>query len=167
MPSNLEIKVEIRDFSSIKNALGHINAAYWGIIPQKDIYYGCPGGLLKLRLMKEKNELIYYNRDEVSTERRSDYHILIVPDEAEEFFKLLYKVEVTVEKERHLYLYGNTRIHLDIVKNLGNFLELESVITDSKENAQKEFDFLYETLGLSNYSSIRKSYSDLLKEQNQ
>lgn len=164
MPSNLEIKVQLQGFSEIKSKLGAIDSTYWGKIPQKDIYYTYPSGLLKLRMMQKGNELIHYLRNETGLERRSDYNILNVPDEAEEFFGKLFTTDITVEKERDLYFYGNTRIHLDTVKHLGYFLELESVITGSKEDAQREYDYLFENLGLAKYPSIRKSYSDLLKE---
>ena len=36
-------------------------------------------------------------------------------------------VDIVVEKSRHLFLHGNTRIHLDEVDGLGSFLELEAV----------------------------------------
>lgn len=165
MPSNLEIKIAVPSFTEILERLAGCDCRYTALIRQKDVYYRNEKGLLKLRVQEKGNELIFYNRDEVSSQRKSDYHILHVPDDAEEYFARIFTVDVTVEKVRQLYMYKNTRIHLDTVTGLGEFLELEAVVTTTLEAAQEEFDFLFRHLELAKYSSIRKSYSNLLKEK--
>lgn len=70
---------------------------------------------------------------------------------------------VTVEKRRSLWMYKNTRIHLDKVKHLGTFLELETVVKrDNIKKAKKEYTEMMKLLSLSRYKKERKSYSDLL-----
>ncbi|GMU87225.1 MAG: hypothetical protein AMXMBFR48_24660 [Ignavibacteriales bacterium] len=165
MPSNLEIKISVPAFADLLERMQRCDCRFTATIIQKDIYYRNDKGLLKLRVQDKGNELIFYNRDEVSSQRKSDYHILYVNNQAEEYFARIFTVDVTVEKTRQLYMYKNTRIHLDTVKGLGEFLELEAVVTTSVEQAQEEFDFLFNRLHLQNYQSIRKSYSNLLKEK--
>ena len=46
---------------------------------------------------------------------------------------------VPLIKERKLFWFNNTRIHLDEVKELGNFLELETLLLDGKADAEKRF----------------------------
>lgn len=167
MPSNLEIKIRVLGFQELLERMGGCDCRYTAIIRQKDVYYHNQRGLLKLRIQERGNELIFYNRDEVSSQRKSDYHILHVGSEAEEYFSRIFEIDVTVEKVRQLYMYKNTRIHLDTVKGLGDFLELEAVVTTTLESAQEEFDFLFSRLQLERYPSIRKSYSNLLKEKQQ
>lgn len=165
MPSNLEIKIGVPGFSELLIKMGGCDCHYTALIRQKDVYYRNSKGLLKLRIQEKGNELIFYNRDEVSSHRKSDYHILHLGNEAENYFARIFDIDVTVEKVRQLYMYKNTRIHLDTVTGLGDFLELEAVVTTTVEAAQEEFDFLFSRLELGKYVSIRKSYSNLLKEK--
>jgi predicted adenylyl cyclase CyaB len=70
---------------------------------------------------------------------------------------------VTVEKKRSLWMYKNTRIHIDNVKDLGRFLELETVVKNGDiKKAKKEYAEIMELLNLSRYKKERESYSDLL-----
>ncbi|MDD3557367.1 MAG: class IV adenylate cyclase [Melioribacteraceae bacterium] len=160
---NLEIKIDLTSFDEIFSALKQINAEFIDILEQKDIYYRNSKGLLKLRRVNEEYEFIFYDRDESAENRWSNYSILKIADpDAEEFFDKIFEKEIIVEKTRKLYLYKNTRIHLDSVNNLGDFLELETVVVDGQESAKEEFDFVYDSLSLSNYKELRTSYRDLL-----
>ncbi len=79
---------------------------------------------------------------------------------------IFWKIEAIVEKKRILYMYKNTRIHLDEVKNLGFFLELETVVKGiSKSEAIKEFEEVVNFLELDVKKQIKKSYRDLLIEK--
>ncbi len=62
-----------------------------------------------------------------------------------------------------MWIYKHTRIHLDVVKGLGKFLELETVLKDiSKTEGDKEFNNIVSILGIDKQKSIASSYSDIL-----
>jgi predicted adenylyl cyclase CyaB len=64
-------------------------------------------------------------------------------------------------KTRHLFIYKSTRIHLDDVKRLGLFVELETVIsTQSLEEAKAEIAFVTRKMKLED--AVATAYVDLL-----
>ncbi len=163
MPANLEIKVPYKNLGKLTAGLTAINAEFIKVLVQKDTYYKADKGLLKLRVDGDKTELIYYNRNEKNTKRWSEYYTLQISDaKAEQFFPHLYKIEVVVKKRRKLYMYKNTRIHLDTVQGLGTFVELESMVKTTRKAAEKEFKFVVENLHLPVDKELRMSYRDLL-----
>ncbi len=165
MPLNLELKVKLKDFKKIKNLLTGINSEYIKELNQKDVYYKIPGKLLKLRIENGEESIIKYDRNEKGENRFSDYEVLYFKNPIGlNFFKGIFDVEAVVQKRRQLYMFDNTRIHLDVVKNLGKFLELETLVINGKQDAQKRFDFIVKQLQLDFTNQIRKSYRDLIKE---
>jgi predicted adenylyl cyclase CyaB len=78
---------------------------------------------------------------------------------------LLFPVLVTVEKVREIFLFDNIRIHLDKVKNLGEFLEFE-VVFDSFQKARAQMKFLISYFKLDRKKFINNSYSDILLKKN-
>ena len=61
----------------------------------------------------------------------------------------IFTVEAIVEKSRELYLYDGTRIHLDKVKSLGVFLELETVVDErGEEDAENRYFEIFDLLNL-------------------
>lgn len=163
MPANLEIKVPYKNLSKLNSGLAVIGAEFVKVLVQKDTYYKADKGLLKLRIDGDKTELIYYNRNEKNAKRWSEYYTLQISDrKPEQFFAHLYKVEVVVKKRRKLYMYKNTRIHLDTVQGLGTFVELESMVKTTRAAAEKEFKFVVKNLQLPVEKELRMSYRDLL-----
>ena len=79
-----------------------------------------------------------------------------------EYLKRFLDVLTIVNKKRELYLYDNTRIHLDYVKNLGYFLELETKVSKGLRDAESRFNYVLVLLKLQNKKEIRASYKDLL-----
>ncbi len=166
MPLNLELKIRIDSFDSLIEKLKSINAKQDSILLQKDIYYKIPAGLLKLRIENGTKTLIFYNRDETSKNRWSDFNLLKIEDDnAEEFFSKLFEIGEVVEKERKLFWFNNTRIHLDEVKELGNFLELETLVLDGKAGAEKRFNEIVRLLNLDLSKQIKKSYKNIIAEK--
>jgi len=161
--TNLEIKLPINSFEKIKNILMEKSAEDKGILIQKDTYFKYGRGLLKLRNQNGSFELIKYNRDETGKDRWSNYELLFIKGEnVEEYLSDILIPECVVEKKRELFLYDNTRIHLDTVKNLGLFLELETLVFDDYEDAKLRFDKVVNLLSLDISAQIRLSYRDLI-----
>lgn len=165
MPTNLELKISVASHQKLKEILREINAEYKGLLNQKDVYYSVPDGLLKLRIENGDESLIFYNRNEKALNRWSDYNLIKFRDSGgEKFFSNVFRVEVVVQKKRELFIYDNTRIHIDTVKSLGRFLELETLVINSKTDARKRFKKIVELLDINESNQIRKSYRNLLIE---
>ena len=166
MPRNLELKIKIDDLEKTFSQAINLGAKEYALLIQKDVYYKTDKGLLKLRIMPSHSEFIFYNRNEGEGNRWSDYYLLKIENEQnpEIFFNRIFDIVTTVEKERKVLMYDNTRIHIDKVKNLGEFLELETIVNDSLEEAIERFNFIVTELDLDVSRQIKKSYKDLMLE---
>lgn len=165
MPQNLELKVKLASHKEVKKHLKNIKASFIKTLNQKDVYYKIPNGLLKLRIENGKQSIIKYMRNEKGKDRFSNYEVLhFSSGDSEKFFKDFFKIETVVEKKRKLFMYDYTRIHLDEVKGLGDFLELETLVINGKADAKKRFKTIIGLLDLVKYDEIRKSYRDLMLE---
>jgi predicted adenylyl cyclase CyaB len=69
-----------------------------------------------------------------------------------------------VEKERWLYMIGQTRVHCDRVKGLGDYMELEVQLSDkeSAEQGQVIADDLMTKLGILPADLCSGAYMDML-----
>ncbi|MEG8946333.1 class IV adenylate cyclase [Rosettibacter firmus] len=163
MATNLELKIKIDSPIPYERKLKTNGIKHIQTLKQKDIYYKYNDSLLKLRIEKNKYYLIKYLRNEIG-KRWSNYEILELKGKnPEKFLSNIFCIENIIEKTRKLYLYKNTRIHIDNVKNLGWFLELESVVNSNKKEASKEFKEVVNFLEIDLSNQIRKSYKELLK----
>jgi len=167
MAKNLELKLKVESHEPILRAIEKIGAEHTATLKQTDTYFEIDSGLLKLREFDGKNELIKYLRNEAGGERWSDYQVLKIKGEnVKEFFVSLFPVETVVKKVRELYLYDNTRIHLDTVESLGTFIELETlVISGDEADAKKRFDKIVELLELPLNEQLKTSYRNLMLEK--
>jgi len=122
-------------------------------------------GRLKLRIFNDRSaELIFYRRPNKKGSRYSEYYILpsTQPILLDEFFAKAFGRIVIVQKERHLFLYKNARIHLDKVRGLGTFIEFEVLVKKGKPQARHLFDFLFKTFSIKQSGICASSYADLL-----
>ncbi|MBN3321162.1 JIP2 protein, partial [Atractosteus spatula] len=77
--------------------------------------------------MNGTGQLIFYERPDVVGPKLSNYSISVTndPDGLKKVLSDALGVKGTVKKERHLYMVGQTRVHVDAVEGLGHFMELE------------------------------------------
>lgn len=163
MAKNLEIKVQLKSHKDVKKILNKNKIHFKELLNQKDVYYKVNRGILKLRIENGIQTLIFYDRNEKSKKRWSDYYLLDLNSvDANVYLKRFLDVMVIVKKRRELYLYKNTRIHLDYVQGLGYFLELETRVINGLKDAEKRFNYLLDLLELRSKKEIRASYKDLL-----
>jgi len=160
---NIEIKVRLGAGIDISEKIRKSGAVFFGLLNQEDIYYKHDAGLLKLRIYGENAELIFYKRDETASKRESEYNILKLEPVSRYFLERIFETEAVVNKTRELWIYKNTRIHLDKVEKLGDFLELETVTGDEEPQFyEKQFKEVYDLLRLRDFEELRLSYRDLI-----
>lgn len=169
MPSNIEIKARARDFEAIRSRAEELSDTAVQIILQEDIFFNVDKGRLKLRILDPgQSQLIYYTRPDQEGPKRSDYHITRSPDpqNLKRVLELAYGIRGVVRKTRYLYLVGQTRIHLDDVVGLGQFIELEVVLEEGQSDAegQKIAEELMSALGVEGSDLIDGAYMDLLEK---
>jgi len=172
MPSNIEIKARIRDFTDIKSRAEKLSDTPVEVIPQEDIFFNTLQGRLKLRILaSDRAQLIYYTRPDQEGPKRSDYHISHTsdPENLKRVLELAYGIRGVVKKTRYLYLVGQTRVHLDDVEGLGQFMELEVVMRDGQGDAEGEkiADRLMVSLGVERSDLLEGAYMDLLEKPSQ
>jgi predicted adenylyl cyclase CyaB len=165
---NLEIKYQISDLDIVKKKISKIDEVkrVWQHY-QKDIYYNVPHGRLKLRIESDTpTQLIFYKRVDTNSARKSYYEIYqsADPDSLSHLLQKSFGIKIIVKKFRSLFLFRNVRIHLDIVEELGTFLELESVMNDGTNEsvATKNLDKLLFYLKNIQLIPVSVSYSDIL-----
>lgn len=163
---NLETKARCRDLGEARRRALQLGAKEQWTRRQVDTYYAVPAGRLKLRRQEDAPaELIYYRRPDMPDARWSDYQVVTVTRSTELGNLLADALGVTVhvDKTRTLLLYGNTRIHLDRVHGLGDFVELETVVqTQGDDEARAEHALLARALGISQEDLVGESYADML-----
>lgn len=163
---NLEIKVEVENLDDIKNHLE--SGTYRDTLEQVDTYFLLGETKIKIREEKMASELIIYFRKIKKGSRESRYYR--IPLTPHSFFvvksalSFILGVKVKIVKKRDLYVYKNTRIHIDTVNDLGNFVELETVCKNPYGNKEyhDEHEEIKQKLSLGAYKAIAGSYSGLL-----
>ena len=167
MPRNIEIKARIDSIEAVlprAQAIAHTEPE---LIVQVDTFFKVPQGRLKLREFADGSaELIHYHRPDHGDTRASDYVRVPVPDPAALRVALARACGIAgrVRKQRWLLLAGATRIHLDRVEGLGDFMELEVVLADGQTDAEGSTvaDALMQSLGLAAAERVAQAYLDLL-----
>jgi predicted adenylyl cyclase CyaB len=168
LPSNIEIKARVRQFDEIQRRAEDLSDTPVEVISQEDIFFNTPHGRLKLRVLsKDRGQLIYYVRPDQEGPKRSDYHISLTsePSNLKRVLELAYGIRGVIRKTRYLYLVGQTRVHLDDVEGLGQFMELEVVIPDGQTDAvgQAIAEELMKRLGVERSDLLEGAYMDLIE----
>lgn len=173
MKRNIEIKAKIAnlfDFDCISSrALKLSDSKSFEILKQEDLFFTCPNGRLKMRFMENEAQLIFYKRHNTFGPKCSNYDILKEKDPSKllNVLTLALGKPLKIIKMRHLYLVGQTRIHLDEVENLGFFIELEVVLDENQliEDGQKIAFELMQNLKIDSQNLIDVAYIDLLQQK--
>lgn len=167
MARNMEIKARVTDLEKMAERASRVAEEGPWTIEQDDTFFGCKDGRLKLRDFGNGNgELIFYRRPDQAGPGQSEYRITPTedPDGLRAVLAEALGITGRVRKQRVLYLAGRTRIHLDRVEGLGDFLELEVVLADGERSATGEAEarYLMECLHIADEDLVEVAYVDLM-----
>jgi predicted adenylyl cyclase CyaB len=168
MPRNIEVKARIASVDALLPTARAVADTDAVLIEQDDTFFAAPHGRLKLRQFADGSaELIHYHRADTAQAKASDYVRVPVADPAalREALERACGLLGRVRKRRLLLMTGATRIHLDRVEGLGDFVELEVVLQPGQgdDHGHAVAEALMHTLGLAQTPRTAGSYLDLLK----
>lgn len=168
MARNVEIKARIADRRRLLERARAVSGETARVMRQRDVYFRVAQGRLKLRSVDgEAHELIFYQRPDAPGPELSTYERVPVAPGAgmERLLGAALGVRSTVDKERHLFVAGGSRIHVDRVDGLGDFLELEVVLAagDSHDGGVRRARELMARLGVAEEELVEVSYVDLVE----
>ncbi len=167
MPKNIEIKAEIESCAEVAVRLIALQAEFSDTLQQDDTFFNCTNGRLKLREFADASaELIYYQRPDEAGPKESFYIRTPIADPVSlrESLALAHGIKGRVRKSRDLYFIDRTRVHLDTVEGLGEFLELEVVLLAEEDSRQgtEEANIILSSLQIPPTNLIQGAYLDLL-----
>ncbi len=163
---NIEIKAHSVRNDKIRSILKSKNADFKGTDHQVDTYFKVPEGRLKLRQGNIENSLIFYRRENTSQPKESDvslYRTKEINDLKQVLINALGEL-VTVDKQREIYFIDNVKFHLDKVKNLGEFVEIEAIgkQEEEREALLNQCNYYLQLFEINEDDLISVSYSDML-----
>lgn len=171
MSQNIEIKAFVHDMRDLRERVARLNAEYRGEITQHDTFFRVPVGRLKVRRFKNgEREIIYYIRNSCVGPKKSKYYRLKIGSSlyfALKPFARVWPKKGNVIKSRELFILGDTRIHLDSVEGLGNYLEFE-VMIDSDNSSANDYgkakaNLLLKSLCIPRESLLEDAYIDIIR----
>jgi adenylate cyclase class IV len=172
--ANIESKTRCEDLRAVARLAAALGARCEGWLEQVDTYFRVRNGRLKLREIAHhapdgrasaSSELIRYERPDETGARVSTYERTDVEDaeSARRRLASAHGLRGCIRKRRELWLVDSTRIHLDRVDGLGDFVELETVCAGEPSAADAlEHRRLWSALCLDRYETVDCSYIDLL-----
>ena len=168
MARNIEIKARVADMDALRACAAALADSGPVEIPQDDTFFACAHGRLKLRVHGDgRGELIAYRRADDGGPKVSDYLLspTASPDTLRDALARANGSEGRVVKHRTLFLVGRTRVHLDRVQGLGDFMELEVVLADDDdvEGGMREAHALMARLGIDEAALVQGAYHALLR----
>jgi adenylate cyclase, class 2 len=164
---NIECKAVDPDPSISLTVCRTLGAEDHGEIRQRDTYFAVASGGLKLREEQPgRPHLIQFERASEPQQRESRYRIIEVDDSDTLRAALTAAIGATVVvcKTRRLFLWQQVRIHLDTVRDLGSFIELEAVAAPDSDLSREHglVAILRERLGITDERLLTAGYAEQL-----
>lgn len=164
---NIEIKAKSDNQAEVRDILKSKNAVLKGIDHQIDTYFNVKNGRLKLREGNIENYLIHYIREDREGPKQS--RVTLYESSPDSSLKTILSNSIgiltVVDKKREIYFIENVKFHIDSVKGLGTFVEIEAIDKDGsigEDKLLKQCKYYLDLFNISEDDLISNSYSDLL-----
>ncbi|MFA6423669.1 MAG: class IV adenylate cyclase [Patescibacteria group bacterium] len=165
---NIEVKFKYDNLEEIRKKLKLFGATYEGLDHQIDTYFETKNGKLKLREGNIENNLIFYERQNKKGPKLSTISTYKVTDSKtlKELLNRALNNKIVINKKREIYWIHNVKFHLDQVKGLGKFIEIEAIDynrTIGKKKLLEQCNYYLMEFNINKDQLITNSYSDLLE----
>jgi predicted adenylyl cyclase CyaB len=164
---NLEAKFKLDDLNRARKQAEALGYQFKATLLQRDTFFRVAQGKLKLREEESGARLIFYGRVDSRHLKISNYEMVPIPEpeKTREIMTQALGTIATVRKTRVLMMRDNVRLHLDRVDNLGDFGEIEAVLSehDNAERSRPAVDELSSALGIESDNLIAESYFEMLR----
>lgn len=165
--TNVEIKARSVEINRLREILKSRDADFKGTHHQIDTYFRVPVGRLKLREDESEMQLIFYRRGDQAQPKLAD--VSLYETGRDQDLKMVltnaFGVLSVVDKIREIYFINNVKFHLDDVRGLGTFMEIEAIDTDGSldlETLTRQCKEYRELLGIQDDALLTGSYGDMI-----
>ncbi|MCF6276243.1 MAG: class IV adenylate cyclase [Candidatus Magasanikbacteria bacterium] len=168
----IEIRAKIKESNAINlvNKLKDLNAIFSQESRQIDIYFKHVSDIdrnliLRIRKTENGNQLTFKSKSKKHDTAWPDVDLeLNEPDELESILKNNNYVEVVkIEKTRKTYMLNSFEINIDLIKDLGYFVEIEGRGNeDDRKQIEQKIEELLLKLGTSPTDIIKEGYVPLM-----
>jgi adenylate cyclase, class 2 len=165
---NFEFKARIKETTHVLATLKQLRARALGTDRQIDTYFCVPAGRLKIREGRIENSLIHYQRTDSAHARRSNVELMLLPrrNSVRAILSGALGVLAVVDKRREIYFVGNVKIHLDRVRGLGTFIEVEAMTrTGDIKKVRAQAAKFQKLFKIPAEDIVPESYSDLIMQK--
>ena len=162
---NFEFKARLRGATHARATLKRLRARFLGTDHQVDTYFRVSAGRLKVREGRLENALIFYQRTDRQRARRSTVELMLLPrrNSVRDILTRALGVLAVVDKRREIYFVGNVKIHLDRVRGLGTFIEVEAMTrTGDISKVRAQAARFQKDFAIAPADIVPQSYSDLV-----
>ncbi len=169
-----EIRIKIADIDSVKNLLESKGAELLSFKEQEDMYFGNKdiykklGRSFMLRIRNSGGEYELAFKGATGKDGIYEEHQIKVNKDYADELKIIiersgFEHIITVNKKRHSYRYMKAEIELDQIDGLGDFVEIEIISDEAKD---EELKSITADLGFDKNEIIRKGYVTMLLAKN-
>jgi predicted adenylyl cyclase CyaB len=162
---NFEFKAHLHNESDVRATLQYMRARSLGTDHQVDTYFRIASGRLKIREGRIENSLIFYKRANSPRARRSTVDMMLLPrrNSMRAILSRALPVLAVVDKRREIYFAGNVKIHLDRVRGLGKFVEVEAMTRSGDiRKVRAQAAKVQKLFGITAADIVPVSYSDMI-----
>ena len=162
---NFEFKARLRNEKHVRAVLKRLRARLVGTDHQRDTYFRIPSGRLKVREGRIENSLIFYQRRNTPRAHRASIEMMLLPrrNSVRAILACALEVLAVVDKRREIYFVGKVKIHLDRVRGLGKFVEVEAISrTGEVQKIRAQARKFQKLFAIADSDIVPLSYSDMV-----
>lgn len=168
MPLNIEARAQIEDAERAIHRVAEITGVSPREVAQDDLFFNVHRGRLLLRREQDHSELIFYSKGERKEPRPSAYFRRPVHNAelTERDLASRFGVAARVVKRRWIFEFGDGRIHIDDLGDMGSFLEI-AVPAESDATLPRAYAKvrkLARAVGIPESRLVAEEYETLLRE---